>query len=248
MRINIELAGIPIELVSKYRDYLPLYSAWRTDAPPLAAARADAHELELARKLYTPDSTEPYLEHMVLCAAVSDALIPHGRVLFHGVAFRLDGKAWIVTAPSGVGKTTLYLNLKLLYGKEVEIINGDKPILCFGGAECGTSCPVIVYPSPWNGKECMGQGISAPLGGIILLTRGAGVMRRVAGSDAAEEIFRRFVFTPESAERVAAVAALETRLIGSGTAIWRLESGGDSATAKLCRETIEKYGKDASAE
>lgn len=241
MKITIKLAGIPVEIVLEWKNYFPLFSAWSTDEPPLLTARADPHETALARQVFPPESTPHYIEHMVLSTAVSDALIPHGRVIFHSVAFRFRDMAWLITAPSGVGKTTLYLNLKLSFGDEIEMINGDKPILCFDNDGGG----ITVHPSPWNGKECMGQRISAPLGGIILLSRGENTMRLADMGEAVDDIFRQFIFTPESRERALEVAKLEDRLLRT-VPVWRLESRGDTASAALCRETIKNYGKGAS--
>ena len=51
----------------------------------------------------------------------------------------------------------------MLFGNEVQMLNGDKAVLKID--ECG----VLVFPSPWRGKENMGNRITAPLGGIILL-------------------------------------------------------------------------------
>ena len=70
------------------------------------------------------------------------------------------------------------------------MLNGDKPILEFREQE------IWVHPSPWKGKENMGQMLSAPLGGIILLEQSTeNVWRSVSINDAVMPLFFQFVFS-----------------------------------------------------
>lgn len=86
-------------------------------------------------------------------------------MFLHCAAIKYKGKAYLFTAPSGTGKTTHISLWKRYLGNEVEIINGDKPLLRKIGDE------IIVYGTPWQGKEDYGCNTSAPLGGIYLLNR-----------------------------------------------------------------------------
>ena len=149
---------------------------------------------------------------------------------WHGVLWR--GKAWMFAAVSGTGKTTQYLLWKELYGEEVQIINGDKPVLAFDHGD------ITVYPSPWNGKEGMGQQISAPLGGIILLRQSnRNRIRQVSAAEAAGAVFVQFLFNRKTAEDVRMVCRLEEIMLRQ-TPVWLLENCGDTASAVLCRNTL----------
>ncbi len=88
----------------------------------------------------------------------------HG-ILMHGAVIRYKGKAYLFTAPSGTGKTTHICLWKKYFGDEVEIINGDKPIL---REKDGI---ITAYGTPWNGKENYGSNSHAPLDSIFLLWR-----------------------------------------------------------------------------
>lgn len=95
-----------------------------------------------------------------------NVLESYNGIFLHCAALKYNGKAYLFTAPSGTGKTThIRLWMKNL-GDRVEIINGDKPILRKKGDD------IIVYGTPWQGKENYGSNISATLGGIFLLNRG----------------------------------------------------------------------------
>ena len=106
-----------------------------------------------------------YAEYVLSCSYACDALMRRDRIVFHGAAFRWHQRAWLFSAPSGTGKTTQLKNWQRLFGGEMEIMNGDKPIL-----ELCADGHVLVRPYPWKGKEGLGRDdITAPLGGIILL-------------------------------------------------------------------------------
>lgn len=91
----------------------------------------------------------------------------HEGMYIHGAAVLYKGKAYLFTAPSGTGKSTHVRLWKQLFGDQVRIINGDKPFIRRVNGR------ILVYGSPWRGKEGWGENCSAPLGGIFLLRRGA---------------------------------------------------------------------------
>ena len=217
-----------------HNEYMLMYMPFACCDMPLARVGVSAAEVERLLPLYEEGSTAPYVEHMELCTRACDALLPFERAIFHGVAFIWRGQAWLLTALSGTGKTTHYIQWKRQYGGEISIINGDKPVLDF--SEEGIS----VHPSPWRGKENMGSMRSAPLGGIIMLKQGQeNAMRRVEPKEVVAELFMLFQFTRSTPLDVRRVCALEERLLQS-VPVWQLVNRGDEASARLCRDTLAK--------
>ena len=84
----------------------------------------------------------------------------------HCSAVCYNGRAYLFTANSGVGKST-HTSLWLEYfGNDAFIVNDDKP---FVNVKNGVA---YVYGSPWNGKNDLGCPCTVPIAGICHLKRG----------------------------------------------------------------------------
>lgn len=234
MKLTLNLAGVPIALRLNHAEYEPIFRPFVCNEAPSAEVSIAPDTLRECRK-HSPESPEEaYAEYMELCPLVCDALLPHDRAIFHSVAFLWQGRAWLLAGLSGAGKTTHYALWKLLYGEELRMLNGDKPILDFSGEN------VQVCPSPWMGKERLRSMHSAPLGGIVFLRQGQqNRMTRLSATDAIERLFLQFLFTRSTPEQVHSVCRLEERLLHE-IPIWQLENRGDEDAARLCHDTLAK--------
>lgn len=85
--------------------------------------------------------------------------------LFHSSSFMIDGNAYIITAPSGTGKSTHARFLNEVYKDRFVTINDDKPLIRFIDGK------FFVYGSPWNGKHGLDNNVSYPLKAIFVLKR-----------------------------------------------------------------------------
>ena len=177
-------------------------------------------------------------ESKCLAALISDSFMPYNRLVFHSVAFFWNGKAWLITAPSGTGKTTQYRNLKKLYGNRIQIICGDNPVLHF--QDDGI---IMVYPSPWNGKENYRGAVAAPLGGIVwLLQNRENNIKRLPPRDAVVPIFRGINTYSRTPELVHQMFRLEERMITT-VPIWKFENTGTLTSSKMLMKCLAEYEK-----
>ena len=103
-----------------------------------------------------------YYETLLICEKIADCLINFGIMMIHGAAIEINGKCFVFSAPSGVGKTTHILNWRKVF-PNTSVINGDKPFIDVVNR--------IVYGSPWRGKEGLGINASTHLSGVVLLER-----------------------------------------------------------------------------
>ena len=149
-----------------------------------------ASDGEMLREKEAADTriSDSYAESLAVFRKMSTLAARRDIMLLHGSAFAFDGRAVIVTAPSGTGKSTHTALWKELYGDGVTVINDDKPWL---KRENGH---FTVYGTPWMGKENRGSNISAPLNAICSLHRSE--TNRVAPCERGIETLLEQTFRP----------------------------------------------------
>ncbi len=239
MQYTIELAGrqIPLKFDNKQTKYLyhrfiqGIYEG--NDAIGIGSGEREIFEKNNLGYIW-----DHRIESKCLAALISDTFMPYNRLVFHSVAFLWKEKAWLLTGPSGTGKTTQYRNLKQLYGNETQIISGDNPVLHFqdeGG--------IMVYPSPWNGKENYSGTASALLAGIVWLVQGKeNKMELLEPEDAVVPVFHEINTYSRTPELVHQMFRLEEKMITS-VPVWKYENTGTKASTKLLMEGLREYNK-----
>lgn len=109
--------------------------------------------------------SDAYLETLAVYRKIATALLAKDAWLMHGAVLGLGESAYMVTAKSGTGKTSVIRRaLKNVEGSYV--INGDKPLLRFSNGQ------VLACGTPWAGKEHMNRNCQAALKAIYILERG----------------------------------------------------------------------------
>lgn len=127
------------------------------------------------------------LEYTIHQMVFMEMAINHGFIPIHSSAFSYQGQAILITAPSGVGKSTLTRRMHRLY--DVDIINDDKPLLRVENNQ------VLVYSSPFSGKEAKNINTVLPLGLIIFLNRGSDQFKYIHEKEAINELVKN-IFRP----------------------------------------------------
>lgn len=144
------------------------------------------------------DWTDAYLETLAVQRAIANRLPEQHRLLAHGAVIEFEGRAYLFTAPSGTGKSTHIRLWRQYLGDAVQVINGDKPFVRI--PECREELPVV-YGAPWAGKEGWQRNDSAPLAGIVLLSRsepGASSIHPASTALNLDKIMRQIYFPPEA--------------------------------------------------
>lgn len=220
------------ETASYYRDFI----TGAADSSPDIATRAD--DFNIWEPSYIELLGHADAEYRLMVLILSRYLLPLKRCVCHAVAVRWKGLIWLFSAPSGVGKTTLYRNWKLCFGDDVEILSGDMPFL-----ECRDDGSVWVHVSPWNGKENYHGAGSGQLGGILLLRQGkVNLMAQLTTSEAVLPVFRMFLVSLDSSSVVTQTADMTERILRA-VPVWSFENTGDSSSAFLSTKTLEEYMK-----
>ena len=237
-----EYAGHPV----RYRFLVPVtrlrFGSW---ARPAKGEDYDVfvtpERLKLARELLQEDYTDNYVEFRTQTELSSHPLLQYGCCFFHAVSFCWQGRAFLLTAPSGTGKTTQFLNWQRLHPGEITMICGDMPVL-----ERRDDGTIWVHPSPWNGKEDLGDRHHppAPLAGIVLLEQGQdNTIAPLPVREAIPALFPQFIVQPNTEAEILALTGLMDQMLRT-VPVRKLTNRGDDASTELLRQTLKGGGHD----
>lgn len=123
-------------------------------------------EEDLKNESSNSDNGKVYVNEEIsaLYRKIADMFVEENIIVFHGSSFMVNDCGFIVTARSGVGKSTHVNLLKQILCDGLVYINDDKPLL-------EVKDDIRIFSNPWNGKERRGNNISAPLKAILFLGR-----------------------------------------------------------------------------
>ncbi len=195
MTKNYQFAGICVEISHIYPYFAKQATGYEGGEEPEISIAVTQTDIDLERQKEENNTADyGYLESLVIYRKLCEKLIDRGVLLFHSAAIRMDGKAYLFTAPSGTGKSTHIRLWRKKFGKKVGIINGDKPLISV------TKDEIRAWGTPWDGKEHWSANVSAPIGGICQLARGTeNVIRRITPEEALSQLFAQ-TYRPETAE------------------------------------------------
>ena len=190
------------------------------------------------RKEFPPGTPEGFMEYRILVEETGRVLCEEGIFIIHATAFFWNQYAWLLTAPSGTGKTTQFNNWKRLWRDEVEILCGDMPVLRTDQSE-----RIWVCPSPWNGKERMGfeNHTDYPLGGIVFLKQAD--ENRISSIDLHKmvwPIWHQFLGQCNTERQIRSRERFMNLLLDRYP-VWLLENRGDEDSARMTRHVFEDY-------
>ena len=188
------------------------------------------------------EHSRAYLEQRLMVLKLSEYLCRRKACVIHACAVIRRGRAWLFTASSGTGKTTLYRNWRRYCGEEARILCGDMPFVSV--REDGS---VRICPSPWNGKENYGSLLEAPLGGILFLSQGTeNRMIRLGAAEAAAPLYTRFMFIGDTAGTLGSVGSIEEAVLKSAP-VWHFINRGDADSAVVSCRAVDEYLSEKTA-
>ena len=175
-----------------------------------------------------------FTEYVISCSYACDRLMEEKKIVFHGASFLWKDNAYVFSAPSGIGKTTQLRLWKEIFPDQVQILNGDKPIL-----EVSNKEEVMVHPSPWKGKEGYGRDdIVAPLRGIILLKQAPfNRIRRIKPEEACKALFCRTYSTYNTEKEIHDAAKIVESILEKAP-VFMLENKGDEESVWMTRHAL----------
>lgn len=204
-QFNISIAGLTVDVACESRNVKNFFSGYSTDADR-ADFSARPEPVEAAQRMQEGMSASS-AELLSLHRSIAEQLPFFDRLLVHGAAIEYKGRGFLFTAPSGTGKSTHIRLWRQYIGKDVDIVNGDKPIIDLSGQVplvCGT---------PWAGKENWHRPVQVPLEAVVLLRRGqTDVIRQENPSELLFPLLNQ-IYRPRNGDALQRTLALTDRLL-----------------------------------
>lgn len=174
--ISIAVAIIYDETAKRFKDYL-------TDKTPLyylemSTERVNEELMLLRQEHPWYKYTELDAEFNAIYRDLTEIFMKNDAFIFHALMLGLNNDGYVFTAPSGIGKSTHGKLWEEVFTNQVQIINGDKPIL-----RIVNNC-LYGYGSPWQGKENIGINSKIQIKAICHLVRGDNNIIRLIDSTA----------------------------------------------------------------
>lgn len=168
---------------------------------------------------------------MMLAYAFATATMD--TILIHSSVIRCDGKGYLMTAPSGTGKST-HTHLWYTTIPGCDLMNDDNPVIRIVDGK------PVVYGSPWSGKTPCYRNIQAPVGGIVRIRQHKeNIIRRLGAVEAFTTLLPACSNMKWDARIYNAVCDSITKFIQT-CGIWELGCLPNSEAAILCHETVSK--------
>jgi len=229
--ITIKIAGLVIGINNRFERMNHFVREYLTDEEPMFIVDSTEEDVLYERTHGMVGFEDDYVESMAIYRKIAERLPEYDAFLFHGAVILIDGAAYIISASSGVGKTT-HMRLWLSEFSDVRILNGDKPIVrIIDGIPyaCGT---------PWRGKENYGENITAPIKGFVLLERGEkNKAYRITPEEAVIKFMSQVYLPIGGRASLLKTMSLADKVIKSATLV-HLECNMQPEAAHVCRKAL----------
>lgn len=229
--IVISIARLPIGIDNKFDHITKLAADYITDEEPLFTVSVTPEDIQEEKSSSGTNHTDGYYESIIAYRKIAETIPDYDAFLFHGSVISYRGRAYVITANSGVGKTT-HTRLWLSEFPEAKVLNGDKPIVrIIDGVPyaCGT---------PWQGKENYGRNEISELCGIAFLERAAeNQASDISANDAVTRFMKQIYLPKKKISALAKTMRLADKVI-RGVRLVRLGCNMNPEAAHVCRAAL----------
>ena len=234
--ITIKIAEIAIGIDNRFTDIEKLTRDYLTTDTPEFTVSVSDEDINREREESSTNLHDGYYEFTVAYRKIAERLHEYDAFLFHGCVLDLLGDAYVITAHSGVGKTTHTRLWLSEFSKEVSILNGDKPIIrIIDGVPCACG-------TPWQGKERYGKNAICPLRGFAFISRGAQNRATPISPSAAVTRFMSQIYLPKGSQNALIKTMRLADRVLRGVTLVLLECNMEPEAAHVCREALTKNG------
>ena len=230
--MKIRIAELNIDIASRGRYIEKLSEKYIADFDSadinidVSAADVKA-ELNATEYQFSAD----YCEATAVYRKIGYRLPEFDAFVFHAATFRCRDKGIALVATSGTGKSSHMQNWIKLYSDEVEIINGDKPII-----RMKDGLP-FAYGTPWCGKENLSKNDSVKLTDICFIVRGKeNKITRLTDENIASRLLNQVVI-PKGSNNIIKTLDLINQML-KNCRVWEIKCTTDVSSAEVSSKAI----------
>ena len=161
-----KIADIVVEFKQNYAETAYWYDPYLYSGEEEAAFSIEALPQEIDYYVTNGvDITPAIAENMVLCNKFNRRLMKYYGSYIHASALLFNGKVYLFSANSGVGKSTHTKKWIDRFGDKAIVINDDKPSFRFVDDKC------VIFGSPFAGGTSVQQNLCGELGALVFIER-----------------------------------------------------------------------------
>jgi len=187
---------------------------------------------------YAEDAGPELIAYMESSVQFYSRLLKYNGFYLHSSAVELEGRAYLFSGPSGMGKSTHTRLWQQLFGDAAQVFNEDKPALrCRGGRW-------FAYGTPWCGKDGINQNKKVPLAAICFLKQaGENRIRRLPPREALTKIMGQTIRRMRCVENLDLLLAHLEKLVQQ-IPVFELENRPEPEAARLSYETMRRGAEE----
>lgn len=232
---TMEIAQTPAAVCCRFGSTQEYFKAYLTHRRPELTVSVSPEDLILEQQLLNEEAdreglrrrvfTEPFLERAVIQRKIAAFLLHRNVLLLHGSTVAVDGKAYLFTAKTGVGKSTHTRLWREVFADRAIMVNDDRTFLHI--------CPdgTFAFGSPWSGKHGLDTNVCVPLAGICVLERGTeNRIRPISPEEALPMLLEQAYLPDESGNQ--ALREL-TAALAANLPLWQMACTKDPRAAEL---------------
>ena len=188
---------------------------------------------------YHPEAPEELVAYMESARQFVSKLILFDGFYLHSSAVEVDGKAYLFSGRSGIGKSTHVGLWQQMLGDRVCRFNDDKPALRYVDG-CW-----YAYGTPWCGKDGINENRKVPVAGICFLKQGQeNLIRQLPAWEAVPNLIGQTIHRFKDPARLNLTLSHLDRLVQT-IPTYELVNRPEIQAARLSYETMRQGAQEA---
>ncbi|MBQ5910812.1 MAG: hypothetical protein IIW94_02230 [Clostridia bacterium] len=230
--MKIKIAELNVDIANRGKYIEKLSEKYIADfTVPDISIQVSNEEIEAERTATEGKFSTGYCEATAAYRKIGYLLPNFDAFILHGATFRIKNRGIAFLAASGTGKSRHMQNWISLFGEQIEVVNGDKPIIRFKD-----NLP-FAYGTPWCGKESLSNNTSVRLTDICFIVRGKENKTRLLSKEDITLKLLNQVVIPKGSENIVKTLELIDRMVKHCN-VWEIKCTADVSSAEVSSKVI----------